>query len=135
MSEPIDVRAPFDQAVDAIESGYEFLLAYAAQGRQTDRTAGEGPRPRLEAMAAGLDALPTLARSLAAAFTAGPPGESAAFFDAVERDAAIAAGAVRLVLRQPDIGSQLIDNLNASIHLRAVLTDIFLLDEACASKR
>lgn len=25
--------------------------------------------------------------------------------------------------------SQLIDNLNASIHLRALLTDIFLLDE------
>jgi hypothetical protein len=27
------------------------------------------------------------------------------------------------------IGSQLIDNLNASIHLRAVLTDMFLVGE------
>jgi hypothetical protein len=29
----------------------------------------------------------------------------------------------------PSISSQLIDNLNASIHLRALLTDLFLLDE------
>jgi hypothetical protein len=46
------------------------------------------------------------------------------------RDAGNALAAVRLVLLQPSIGSQLIDNLNASIHLRALLTDLFLLDEA-----
>jgi hypothetical protein len=33
------------------------------------------------------------------------------------------------VLAQPAISSQLIDNLNASIHLRALLTDLFLIDE------
>ena len=37
---------------------------------------------------------------------------------------------IRLVLAHPAIGSQLIDNLNASIHLRALLTDLFLIDEA-----
>jgi hypothetical protein len=36
---------------------------------------------------------------------------------------------MELVLAQPSISSQLIDNLNASIHLRALLTDLFLLDE------
>jgi hypothetical protein len=34
-----------------------------------------------------------------------------------------------VVLAQPAISSQLIDNLNASIHLRALLTDLFLLGE------
>ena len=34
-----------------------------------------------------------------------------------------------LVLAQPAISSQLIDNLNASIHLRALLTDLFLVGE------
>ena len=43
------------------------------------------------------------------------------------RGAALAA--VRLVQAQPSISSQLVDNLNASIHLRALLTDLFLLDE------
>ena len=37
--------------------------------------------------------------------------------------------AVELVLAQPAISSQLIDNLNANIHLRALLTDLFLIDE------
>ena len=36
---------------------------------------------------------------------------------------------MELVLAQPAISSQLIDNLNASIHLRAVLTDLFLLSD------
>ena len=36
---------------------------------------------------------------------------------------------MQLVLAQPGISSQLVDNLNASIHLRALLTDLFLVDE------
>jgi len=34
-----------------------------------------------------------------------------------------------LALAQKSISSQLVDNLNASIHLRALLTDVFLIDE------
>jgi hypothetical protein len=36
---------------------------------------------------------------------------------------------MELVLAQPAIDSQLIDNLNASIHLRALLADLFLVTE------
>ena len=42
---------------------------------------------------------------------------------------------IRFVLAQRTIGSQIIDNLNASIHIRALLTDIFLLDEAFEKRR
>jgi len=42
----------------------------------------------------------------------------------VDDDATLRAN---LLLAQPSIGSQLVDNLNASSHLRAVLTDLFLL--------
>ncbi len=52
-----------------------------------------------------------------------------AFLAVIERDSAAALAAMELVLAQPAISSQLIDNLNASIHLRALLTDLFLLDE------
>jgi len=54
----------------------------------------------------------------------------AAYVDAVEGDARVARGAVALVLGRPHIGSLLVDNLNASVHLRALLTDAFLLDQA-----
>ena len=52
-----------------------------------------------------------------------------AFIAMLNRDASDARAAVGLVLAQPSISSQLIDNLNASIHLRALLTDLFLIDE------
>jgi hypothetical protein len=53
----------------------------------------------------------------------------------LDRDARDAQAAVRLVLAQPVISSQLVDNLNASIHLRALLTDLFLIDEALKTYR
>jgi hypothetical protein len=124
--------AALEQRIDTIESGYEFLLAYAAQGRDTDRGAGEGRNVRafLESMAAALDGLGDAVRACAAARDPRLLEASGAFFAAVDADAEIACGAVRLVLSRPDISSQLIDNLNASIHLRALLTDLFVVDEA-----
>ena len=41
-----------------------------------------------------------------------------------------AQGAIGLVLDAPALGSLLVDNLNATIHLRALLTDLFLIDQA-----
>ena len=52
-----------------------------------------------------------------------------AFIDIVERDTRSAQTALQLVLAQRAISSQLIDNLNAWKHLRALLTDLCVLDE------
>jgi hypothetical protein len=49
--------------------------------------------------------------------------------DLVERDGAASLAAVRLVASRPGVSSQLIDNMNANIHIRALLTDLFLVDE------
>ncbi len=127
-----DSRAALDASIDAIEGGYEYLLAYAAQGRRTDRggNSDNSLRNHLSAMVAALDVLPAQVRDCAGARSETLAAECAAYFSAVANDAAIARGALTLVLAQDDIGSQLVDNLNASIHLRAVLTDIFLIDEA-----
>jgi hypothetical protein len=132
MSAAAQSRAAFDAAIDSIESGYEFLLAYAAQGRRSDRDgpSGREPRARLTAMNEALEALPELVQAFAQSERAECLSQCSAYFEAFGRDAAVAAAAVRLVLAQTDISSQLVDNLNASIHLRAVLTDIFLIDEA-----
>ena len=53
----------------------------------------------------------------------------------LDRDAQDSLAAIELVLAQPAISSQLIDNLNASIHLRALLTDLFLIDEILKLQR
>ncbi len=125
-----DGRAHLDRCVDAIESGYEYFLAFAAQGRRTDRDAGGGAsevRSHLEKMIAAMDELDSVVRQCAAPDVL---ATAAAFFDAIAEDAARAAAALRLTLAREDISSQLIDNLNASIHLRALLTDLFIVDEA-----
>ena len=58
-----------------------------------------------------------------------PAAAYQAFIDIVERDARYTHTARKLVLAQRAISSQLIDNLNAWVHLRALLTDLFVLDE------
>ncbi len=122
------------ERIDAIESGYEFMLAYAAQGRDTDRdSSGSGAgfelREFLQKMEKALDGLGPLIKS-AIDPKKSNLGASNDFLDAVEEDAKKALGLVRLIMAQPDVSSMLIDNANASIHLRALLTDLFIIDEA-----
>jgi len=47
------------ERIEAIETGYEFMLAYAAQGRQTDKgaAAGRNVREYLDKMVAALERL------------------------------------------------------------------------------
>jgi hypothetical protein len=128
--------AEFERRIDAIEAGYEFMLAYAAQGRHTDRGAAPERNIRnfLRNMDEALEGFGAAALACAAQRNSALPNAGAAFFAAVERDAQTAQSAIRLVLAQDDIGSQIIDNLNASIHLRALLTDVFIIDEALKAR-
>jgi len=121
-------RDELTRRLELIESGYEFLLAYAAQGR-TDDT-GSPVREHLTGMHSALE---ELLRVLNATLEQGSSGRGAGtrvFLKAVGLDADIAQGAIGFVLDQPVISSALVDNLNASIHLRALLTDLFLIDQA-----
>jgi hypothetical protein len=122
-----DVGTDLARRIDDIESSYEFLLAYAAQGRQHDQ--GTDARARLSAMVDALDGLGTQARAALQTGPADRESEIAPYLEAVERDAAIARGAIALVLRREAIPSLLVDNLNASVHLRALLTDLFLIEQ------
>ncbi|HET9863513.1 MAG TPA: hypothetical protein VFP37_08730 [Steroidobacteraceae bacterium] len=116
------------ERLEAIEAGYEFSLAYAAQGRTED--AGTQIRPMLERMHAALEGLMAEIEAALARPGAAHAASSRRFLDAVSQDAAVAQGAIGLVLDSPVIGSLLVDNLNATIHLRALLTDLFLIDQA-----
>ena len=119
----------FAEAIDVVEETYEFMLAYAAQGRRREEEdAGAGVRERLTRAEAALAIIASAnAKELGAA---APGSEAGEFFDVVKQDAARARAAFRFVLAQPSIGSQIVDNLNATTHVRTLLTDLFLLDEA-----
>ena len=102
------------------------MLADAAQGLDNDRGSQSGAQIR-EFLRRTAAALSGIAEAYRAALQ--PAETYRAFLTVLDRDAADSLAAVELVLAQPAISSQLIDNLNASIHLRALLTDLFLLDE------
>ena len=104
--------------IEVIEAGYEFLLAFAAQGRETDR--GMEVRETLRNMS---DAAAAIAESLVESLKAGE------FSEVIADDVRKSRAAIALVLEQDEISSELVDNLNVSIHLRALLTDLFLLSE------
>ena len=116
---------------DAVEECYEFMLAFAAQGVPT-HTASESGERLHRLLSKASDAITGLAASYASAIGESglqPVDAYTAWGEVLARDAVSSSAAVRLVLAQPHISSQLIDNLNASIHLRALLTDLFLIDE------
>jgi hypothetical protein len=114
-----------------IEECYEFMLAYAAQGLRSEPGGGGGSQIRtlLTQCDEALNGLGDVFTQIARSEQLRPAEKYDAFIAMLNRDAADARAAVGLVLAQPSISSQLIDNLNASIHLRALLTDLFLIDE------
>src|SRR5689334_21510176 len=127
-----DAAGAFRARCDTIEEAYEFFLAFAAQGLPAD-AAGENGRQAREYLRRCDEALAGLAEVLTQSvghLDAAARDAYAAFIQVVDRDARDSRAAVRLVLAQPSIGSQMVDNLNASIHVRALLTDLFLIDEA-----
>lgn len=114
-----------------IEECYEFMLAYAAQGLRAEPGGGSGSQLRtlLTQCDEALNGLGDVFTAIVRNEQLRPTEKYDAFIAMLNRDAGDARSAVGLVLAQPSISSQLIDNLNASIHLRALLTDLFLIDE------
>jgi hypothetical protein len=107
--------------IDVIEAGYEFLLAYAAQGRPPHDEAKSAPPHAGPTVANMLDAMLRIKASLA--------DSSDELEQVIVDDIQKASAALKFVVAQKRMSSELIDNLNASIHLRAVLTDFFLYSE------
>ena len=120
----------FLERCDVIEECYQFLLGYAAQGLPTDEgSSGRGVRNELQQARDALVGLQESCRRAIDDQQLEPAGKYDAFCSMLENNVRDSLVAVELVLAQPAISSQLIDNLNASSHLRALLTDLFLIGE------
>ena len=121
-------NADLEERIDAIESGYEFMLAYAAQGLENDSGPGESVRDFIKKAVEAMDGLVAVAGDMAS--QSGASAEWSDYLAMFDLDVQRAQTAMRLVLAQKSISSELIDNLNASIQVRTLLADLFLVDEA-----
>ncbi len=127
MSKDAPPPSSLPQRIDAIEEAYEFMLAYAAQGRREETEGPGNIRDFLKRADSALDGITAAAE----AWCRGPQAVAyGPFIEVLKEDAAKARAAIQLVLTMRPISSQMVDNLNASIHLRALLTDLFLIDES-----
>jgi hypothetical protein len=125
------MRTELKDRCSRIEESYEFMLAYAAQGLKTEPGSGAGSQIRstLQVIDKALTGLGGVFTQIVREDKLQPAAAYDSFIAVLERDADDARAAVQLALAQRSISSQMIDNLNASIHLRALLTDLFLIDE------
>jgi hypothetical protein len=132
-----DTVAELGSRINIIEEAYEFMLAYASQGLSSDQENDTGRQAReyLKKCDAALTNLGDFLNSFTDRAGVGSVAPYRAFIAVIDRDARDAQAAIQLVLAQTAISSQLVDNLNASIHLRALLTDLFLIDEVFKSRR
>ncbi|MEE8443946.1 MAG: hypothetical protein V3S44_01265 [Alphaproteobacteria bacterium] len=120
--------------IDAVEEAYEYMLAYAGQGRERDDDGAPGERVSVYLEKAA-EAVSGIASAAADCLGGAADQTWKSYLEIFAVDAGRALGVIRLVLAQEAISSALIDNLNASIHLRTLLTDLFLIDEILKSRQ
>ena len=121
---------------NTVEECYEFMLAYAAQGRPSDQDSKPGAQIRefLQRAATAVVGLAEGCSKVVKERRLEPVERYQAFLVVLDRDAQDSLAAINLVLAQPSISSQLVDNLNASTHLRALITDLFLVSDILRSQ-
>ena len=111
--------------IERIEEAYEFMLAYAAQGR-----ADEGAGPDGAHIRTFLAQFETGAAAIAEELGALEGSDTAAFLDALRADSAIMISVLRTMLARDQITSEVVDNANGLISVRSYLTALFFLDKA-----
>ena len=134
---PEEAQQELSRRADAIEGGYEMMLAYAAQGLASDQGAANSAqlRDHLKRFDSALTGLAQVYRDAATALGIGPQDSLENLLKTLDADATFTQAALRVVMALPGgISSQMIDNLNASIHVRALLTDVFVIDELIRGK-
>lgn len=123
MSGPVAIR----QHIELVEESYEYMLAYAAQGRADEGAGPDGAQIRVflsqfsEAVAAISGMLDELEASNSAA---------AGYIAGFRRDSATMASVIDIMLARDNISSEVVDNANGLISVRSYLTSLFFMDKA-----
>ncbi len=132
MTDALSQAATLREAFDRIEEAYEFMLAYAAQGRKRE-VEDSGGESQIRLYLKNFDA--ALAGYQAALETGFSAPVGADFARRAGENAAVARSVLGLLLVQPSISSDMVDNTNGLIAMRALLTDIFFIDQAVLPPR
>ena len=132
MTELLEQAGSMRDAFDRIEESYEFMLAYAAQGRKREVGEGGGESQIRSYLRRFDGALADLEVALANGFGEQQGSE---FRDRFKGDVAVIRSVLELLLSRSSISSDMVDNTNGLIALRSLLTDIFFVDQVVLPDR
>lgn len=120
--------AAIRENIEIVEEAYEFMLAYAAQGRAEEGAGPDGAHIRtfLARFAEAAGAM----RPQAGALMAGGTSDGGALLDSFQRDSDTVLSVLHLLLGRDNISSEMIDNTNGLIVMRSYLTTLFFIDKA-----
>lgn len=120
--------AAIRQNIEIVEEAYEFMLAYAAQGRTEEGAGPDGAHIRtfLQRFAEAAGAM----RSQTEALMAGGKSDGGALLDSFQRDSNTVLSVLHLLLGRDNISSEMVDNTNGLIVMRSYLTTLFFIDKS-----
>jgi hypothetical protein len=113
--------------IELVEEAYEFMLAYAAQGRADEGAGPDGAHIRTfltqfsDATDRIIEDLDKLSK---------PNGEMGTFINSAKSDAETVKSVMSIMLQKGNISSEMVDNANGLITVRSYLTALFFIDKA-----
>jgi hypothetical protein len=119
------------EAINQIEESYEFMLAYAAQGRQNESDT-EGASQIRGFLQLFQDALTIIDIETPRLLPAHSPG--ADYADHLLSDSKTMSAILDLLLGRENITSDMVDNTNGMISVRSFLSNLFFIDQVIVRK-
>lgn len=113
--------------IEQIEEAYEYMLAYAAQGRSDEGAGPDGAQIRTF-LNQFSKALIKLDDATSVIIAENP--SAADFIEAFMSESKVMASILKVLLSRENISSEVIDNTNGLISVRAYLTSLFFLDKS-----
>jgi hypothetical protein len=113
--------------IEKIEEAYEYMLAYAAQGRSEEGAGADGAQIRtfLKQFSVTLTELENATTNI---ITENPA--AAEFVEVFMSESKVMASILKVLLARDNLSSEVIDNTNGLISVRAYLTSLFFLDKS-----
>jgi len=131
MTTTLEQAAALRAAFDIIEESYEYMLAYAAQGRKQEQPDAGGEsliRTHLRRMDAAL-------AECEAAVDSGLGAPAAAYTARFRENLAVTRSVIKMLQARSSVSSEMVDNTNGLLAVRAFLTDVFFIDQVVLPQR
>ena len=113
--------------IELVEEAYEFMLAYAAQGRADEGAGPDGAHIRTF-LTQFSEATDNIINELDNLTEAG--GTMETFIKTAKTDADTVKSVLAIMLQKENVSSEMVDNANGLITVRSYLTALFFIDKA-----